>query len=267
MPFLLLLILLSLSFNATAAPNPWANDPLAKVNLFSSSNGAKPTTSENKVTPKTCPPVDKCPVCEVVEEWPLDFDGDDLAEKAEKRQCNFDPALGFKPQVVIIYDSQMSPLIYKSNTANCKENKNVLYSTMQRVDFNGDNFDELLLVEHDEEKQSDAVSILGYNATSRKIAELPIVEYETDLKDKLRSNIASDELKVTFERLNGTIGFILNCLTPSQRSFQVYYFQDSADRGFYPLRILEKRKRVLATTQAPQVQGKAPSNGAIEFIE
>jgi len=230
---LIFIIHLFASSMVFCAPNPWANDPLAKVNLFPAAN----QLNQKANSQETCAQADYCPVCEIAEEWPLDFDADDLAERAQKRTCSPDPNTGFQAQVIVIYDSKGEPIIYKSNLDRCNKNGNKLYSLIQRIDFNHDHFDELLLIEHNPELNTDDIKVLGYNPNLSKIIELPIIDYKNDLKDISEKDLLKDNLQVSFERVNGNYGFVSKVSLSSKQAFWVYYFQDAADRSFYPLKI------------------------------
>ena len=249
---LLFVFLFFNSVSALANINPWANDPLAKINLFndSGSKAEDENTNTNKIPEIKCEIPKVCPVCEISEEWPLDLNGDDLAERAEKRICKSNNEFGNnvffgnkanisqlieKPiEIIIIYDSQMKPLIYKANNTDCKNNKQISYSRFERTDFNNDKLDELFIIEHDYIANTDSVKILGYDFRLNNIVNLPIIEYEDDLSEIINGDTQNG--KVKFLKSN-TNSFSLLWENNTGEQAQINYYQDSSDKTFYPVEI------------------------------
>jgi hypothetical protein len=254
-----------MSFNLMAA-YAWPVDPLANVNLFNkgvASQKVAPAKTADEQNGECLPPT-SCPICPVSEEWPLDFDRDDLAEKAELRRCAPNE-LGVEQELVIIFSSKGEPLIYKANFS-CKTKKPFTFSHFERADFNRDNYDELLLVERDLETGSEQVKVLGYNTSQALITELPIVEFETDLQDYLRQGETNESNKLSFAKKNANYGFNLACQTALGRIFRINYYQDKADRAFYPLKISEVKSVPVMAMSAKPVQTKKTQAG-VELIE
>lgn len=258
--FVVLLLNSLLSLSALANINPWANDPLAKVNLFNNSeNSAPETESKNKNPDIQCEMPKVCPVCEISEEWPLDLNGDDLAEKAEKRICkrineftspiflgnetNASESIEKPIEIIIIYDSQLNPLVYKANNTNCKDNKQITFSHFERTDFNNDNLDELLIVEHDYRENTDSVKILGYDFRQSNIVNLPIIEYEDDLSETINGDTQNGKVKFLKSAANY---FSLLWENSTGEQAQINYYQDSADKSFYPVEIKNLQPKQIA---------------------
>ena len=248
-------LILLLTLPCCASSNPWLNDPLAKINLFSGSEEQNP---EKKNTNECLlPPL--CSVCDITEEWPLDFDGDDLAEKAQKRQCNLKENNLIAEEIIIIYASDGEPIIYKSNLMNCQKDKLINYQNFQRFDFNHDNLDELLIVEHDQKTDSEEIKVLGYNQGKALIEEMPLIEYESDLKDQFKGDLQN--VKKQFLKINGQNSFIVSLKTDNHEEFKIYYYQDAANKAFYPLHLIK------VITQKPPSQITKAQQPSTEFIE
>ncbi|MDJ0625138.1 MAG: hypothetical protein QNJ31_02075 [Candidatus Caenarcaniphilales bacterium] len=203
--------------------------------------------SSNQFSNENCQNLDFCPLCDVVEEWPLDFNGDDFAELAQRRICTqndyyVSPINGNKnkkirPEVIIIFSSEGKPVIYKTNLNTCGEE--LLYSHFQRFDFNKDNLDELMIVERNIKSKDDFVSVLGFDFTKNRIVELPILDYERAVTEQLIANKRLEEKIIEeYEKLNGSRGFILKGKTQQEkRIFRVYYIQHRQNRSFHPVKI------------------------------
>lgn len=252
-----LIILCLINLNCFASPNPWLDDPLAKVNLFDEKNLKIPPNNNECLAPATCP------LCDIAEEWPLDFNGDDLAEKAQRRTCALKETRLVAEEVIIIYSSDGQPLIYKSNSMNCQKNRIINYSHFERFDFNRDNLDELILVEHDQSSNSDEVKILGFNQNKGLIEEMVLIEYETDLQDQYSGDLQN--IKKQFLKINGKNGFVIGLKADNNQEFQVHYYQDLTDKAFYPLSLIEVNKKTKPIFQAQKSQ--IIQNTNIEFIE
>lgn len=254
-----LIIFCLIGLNCLAAPNPWLNDPLAKINLLPEENLKQESESTEICTP---PPF--CSLCDIVEEWPLDFNGDDLAEKAQRRQCPLKENNLIAEEIIIIYASDGQPVIYKSNLMNCQKDKLINYLHFERFDFNHDNSDELILVEHDQKTDSEEVKIIGYNSNKALIEEMPLVEYETDLQAYYKGDLQN--IQKRFLKTNGQNGFTMALAADNGQEFKVYYYQDAADKAFYPLNLIEinkKTKPLIFQAQKPQII----QNNNIEFIQ
>ncbi|MDX1919804.1 MAG: hypothetical protein SFU25_03605, partial [Candidatus Caenarcaniphilales bacterium] len=173
--------------------NPWANDPLAKINFEQNhpqnQEISKVKESSLKQMEEKCKPLTNfCPVCETVEEWPIDFDGDDLAEKAQRRICQAIPSSQatkdipesyVTPEIIIIFSYDGVPIIYKTTLNSCS--KKTSFSTFQRFDFNSDNYDELILSERDLETKDEKINIISF--FNDRISELPFVDFTPDLEE------------------------------------------------------------------------------------
>lgn len=261
------LLLLS-CFLLTPRSLAWPVDPLANINLFQ--GAPTKTTSEKTLTasesqkPEFCENPIICPVCPVVQEWPLDFDRDDLAEKAQLRKCSPDES-GAVQEMLIVFSHTDIPSIYIPNRS-CKTGKPFAFSHFERVDFNRDNYDELIFAERDLETGSERVKVLGYHLSHGRVIELPLIEYETDLRDFLGPDETLEGSKLKLEKLNAFYGFILSCQTERGRSFQIGYYQDAADRAFYPLKIAEQKRPALFALQAKPASKVEIANG-IELIQ
>jgi hypothetical protein len=267
----LLILFLLFSINLQSLANSWPYDPLAKVNLENPQNTNIPTSPNHSIKePEECLIPATCPICEVIEEWPIDFDGDDLAEKAQKRQCGLSSLDEERHQeVIIILSSTGEPIIYKTTFSNCHPEKETKFTHFERVDFNKDNLDELVLVEHDLKSDNDQISILGFNKDKNAITEIPLLEYHTDLKERFGQDENKEKTKTKFLRRNKLYGFVLDYLSSSNRTFRIYYYQDAADRAFYPLKISEVNKpnvsasKIFTAIQAPIIKNV----NSVEIIE
>jgi hypothetical protein len=182
-----------------------------------------------------CLPPPTCQLCAVLIEWPLDFNGDDLAEKAQLRKCN---SLTQMPneEMVIIFNHQAEPIIYKSNLMSCYQEQTVHFGFFQRYDFNQDLRDELILVQTNADNGQQELKIIGYNLAQQIISELPLIEYETDLAALFTGNL--DDLQGYLVKILPPAGFVWGLKIPgSNLGFLVYYYQDAANSAFYPLKI------------------------------
>ncbi len=251
----------------TCNASPWPFDPLSKVNIAPEGAEQKETAPEK---PKICPPPTSCPICPVVEEWPIDFDGDDLAERVQRRSCGSRNLLEINAneEIVVVIDSKGEPIIYKSNLSSCEPNKHILFSHLERADFNRDNLDELLLIEHDVDANNDEVKVLGFNRNQNVVVELPLVEHQTDLSELLKPGESIAGTKTRFEKKSASYGFTVSLETELGRILRVYYFQDASDRAFYPLRIITVKDKFMALQkpQIPQPQSKS-TPPSVELIE
>ncbi|MDX1919616.1 MAG: hypothetical protein SFU25_02650, partial [Candidatus Caenarcaniphilales bacterium] len=79
----------------------------------------------------------------------------------------------------------------------------------------------------------------------------------------------TSKLKKSFVKINGKAGFIIRASTPSGKSFEIDYYQDSADRSFYPLKTIPEKElsngKFLASTkrmrlQPPQIINQSKSS-------
>ncbi len=269
---------------------PWAFDPLANIDLSKKDlngilNNSNSHASINS-TKKNCSTIpNTCPICEVSEEWFLDFDGDDITEKAELRKCNVSQDFISNnrnnnqslltnmamnqagPQIILIYDSNGLPIIYKSNIDTCSPNQSLSeknYIHFERLDFNKDGRDELIIVERNIQTFNDTVIILGQNLSSGIISELPVIEFETDLKNKLKlEELASTTVNFYGSNKNQT-GYILNCSLDSGENFEIDYYQDRVDKSFYPLRITQLTKAL--DTSTTHYAGIETAVANVEFL-
>ena len=142
---------------------------------------------------------------------------------------------------------------------NCQKDKLINYQNFQRFDFNHDNLDELLIVEHDQKTDSEEIKVLGYNQGKALIEEMPLIEYESDLKDQFKGDLQN--VKKQFLKINGQNGFIVSLKTDNHEEFKIYYYQDAANKAFYPLHLIK------VITQKPPSQITKAQQPSTEFIE
>jgi hypothetical protein len=208
-----------------------------------------------------------CPVCEVLEEWPMDFNGDDFAEKAERRKCFFLPVYNSAPEIMVVYDQDMNPIIYKSTLDSCNLPEREGFTTFERIDFNNDTYDELLLVEAGKDEYDDEIKVIGF--LGGKIRELSVIDF-SDLIGESQPE-KNDKTNIKFDSIIKNYGFKILYKAKDGSLYKIHYYQDSADRSFYPLKTETVYKAFnplsIAVSQFKTLQPKKPDSSDVEFIE
>ncbi|MDX1918226.1 MAG: hypothetical protein SFT81_03675 [Candidatus Caenarcaniphilales bacterium] len=209
----------------------------------------------------SCSDLISCPLCPIQIEWPLDFDGDNLAETVQHRVCSGEGFVDLQTadriepipesrspfEIIIVLNWRQEPIFYQSNQKPyCELGEIVRFGRLKRLDFLQDNYDELMLTEYNLTRKFETLRLLGYSYERGRIGDLIMLDFRDQLKDYGTSaESKSEDSKepppvLSFESLLGQDGFIARSELKDGRMVRVYYFQDSTDRIFYPLKVINE---------------------------